>query len=334
MQIGRRNSLSRIEIGTVICLGCGAIVGRLCADDLPTIAFRERPNQIEIMAQDIPLATYVFQDAQISRPYFAHVKTLDGIRVTRNYPPVAGVDRMDHPTFHPGIWLSFGDLAGNDYWRLKAGVVQAGIIEHPHGEPGRGSFAVRNRYLDPRDDTKTTCEEECRFQFVVQNGGYLLTWDSTFHSDHAIAFGDQQEMGLGFRVATPLRVESTTKEGIPAGSGTILDSEGRRNEHEVAGNAADWCDYSGTLAGRRVGITIFCHPDNFRPSWLHARDYGLLTANPFGRAAFHHGEPSSVVVEAGDKLRLRYGVFVHSGPAESQLDLATAYREYVAISKQ
>ena len=73
-------------------------------------------------------------------------------------------------------------------------------------------------------------------------------------------------MGLGVRVTTPIAV----KQG-----GTMLDAMGRRNEHEVWGNAADWCDYSGTVDGRHAGITIMCDPQNFRPSWLHARDYGL-----------------------------------------------------------
>jgi hypothetical protein len=57
--------------------------------------------------------------------------------------------------------------------------------------------------------------------------GYLLRWQSTFRSsDHAFTFGDQEEMGLGLRVATPLMV---TK------GGTIVNNEGRRNEAEVWG---------------------------------------------------------------------------------------------------
>ena len=101
---------------------------------------------------------------------------------------------------------------------------------------------------------------------------------------------------------------------------------------QIWGNSADWCDYSGTMAGQRVGMTIFCHPDNFRPSWFHARDYGLLEANPFGRQAFGKGEKSSVVVKPGEKLRLRYGVLIHSGPQDSQPDLAAAYQDYLQLA--
>ena len=154
----------------------------------------------------------------------------------------------------------------------------------------------------------------------------MLEWDSTFTSEREFTFGDQEEMGLGFRVATPLRASRTAEAGVPAGNGEIRDAEGRVNEAGVWGHSADWCDYSGEIDGQRVGMTIFCHPENFRPSWFHARDRGLLVANPFGRAAFHQGEPSSVVVKPGESFRLRYGILVHATPADGEpADIAAAY---------
>jgi hypothetical protein len=119
---------------------------------------------------------------------------------------------------------------------------------------------------------------------------------------------------------------------LPAGTGTILNANGRKNEAQVWGHAADWCDYSGTIAGERVGIAIFCHPENFRPSWFHARDYGLLVANPFGRRAFGEGETSTVVVKPGESLRLRYGVLLHAGPLGRELDLKAAYADYLELA--
>jgi hypothetical protein len=168
---------------------------------------------------------------------------------------------------------------------------------------------------------------------LARPAGHLLVWDSTFPSDNEFAFGDQEEMGLGFRVATPLRVEQKSEVDLPPGNGTILDSEGRKNGDEVWGNSAQWCDYSGTMAGQRVGMTLFCHPENFRPSWFHARDYGMLEANPFGRQAFGKGEKSSVVIKPGEKMRLRYGVLLHSGAEGSRPDLPAAYADYVKVAE-
>jgi Family of unknown function (DUF6807) len=303
------------------------------AEDASEVAFQREPGKVQITIGGKPVALYVFEDSEITRPYFAHVHAPDGLQVTRNYPPVAGQDSMDHSTFHPGIWLAFGDLSGSDSWRLRAPVVQESFIEEPGGGPGRGSFAVRNRYLDQEDNDKVVCKEQCKYTISARPAGYLLTWDSTFSSDDEFYFGDQEEMGLGFRVATPLRVEAGDGS-IPPGNGTMMDAKGRKNGAEIGGNSSAWCDYSGTLAGQHVGMTLFCYPDNFRPSWFHARDYGFLEANPFGRAAFHKGEPSKVVVKPGEKLRLRYGILIHSGPEDSSPDLSAAYQDYLEVAGQ
>jgi hypothetical protein len=301
------------------------------ANDKAAVKFVEKPGKVEIFIGGAPVATYVYEDAEITRPYFAHVHAPSGVQVSRNQPPVAGKDRMDHPTFHPGIWLAFGDIAGNDYWRLKARV-ESVMAEKPHEKDGIGTIVVQNRYLAADDPKQVICTEVCEFTIAPRPGGYLLTWDSTFNSDHEFYFGDQEEMGLGIRVATPLRVE-VADPALPPPTGTMTDSAGRKNGAEIGGNTADWCDYSGTLDGRHVGMTVFAHPDNFRPSWWHARDYGFLAANAFGRAAFKKGEPSKVVVKPGEELRLRYGVLIHESDLGAAPDLAAAYEDYLVTSR-
>jgi len=282
-------------------------------------------GEIAVKIDGSPIAIYVYEDPEISRPYFAHLRAPGAPQVSRNHPPIEGKDRSDHGTYHPGLWMSFGDISGNDYWRLAARVEH---VDHDVA-PGENSFTVRNRYLDQQDPTKTVCEEVCTYTIMVRPTGYLLLWDSTFSSDREFYFGDQEEMGIGFRVATPIRVETDAAGGMPAGNGTMIDSEGRLNGEQIWGNAADWCDYSGTLKGQHVGMTLFCHPKNFRPSWFHARDYGLLEANPFGREAFGKGEKSRVPVQPGEKFRLRYGVFVHASPQGQSPNFAEEYVNYV-----
>jgi hypothetical protein len=295
------------------------------------IEFVEGTSRIAIVIDGLPIAVYYFHDDNIPRPFFAHVRAPNGVQVTRHHPPIEGQDSVDHATYHPGIWMSFGDISGSDYWRLAAPVRHVALVERPTGGAGKGTFAVHNQYLDQKDTGKVVCDELARYTFLMRPEGYLILWDSTFSSDHAFTFGDQEEMGIGFRVATPLRAEYS-KGGLPPGNGTILDAKGRKNGDEVWGNAAEWCDYSGTIAGAHVGITIFCHPENFRPSWFHARDHGLLEANPFGRQAFGKGEKSSVTVKPGEKLRLRFGILIHSGMSQSKPDLGAAYKDYLVIA--
>ncbi len=69
-------------------------------------------------------------------------------------------------------------------------------------------------------------------------------------------------------------------------------------------------------------MTILCHPDNFRPSWMHARNYGLIAANPFGRKAMQKGASSKVVVKKDETLRLRFAILIHDKKQDSDEALA------------
>lgn len=262
-------------------------------------------------------------DGKTPRPFFENLHAPGGQRLTRHRPLREG-DLTDHAEMHPGLWLAFGDLSGHDGWRLKARVKHDGFLEPPRAAPGHGSFAVRHRYLANGSEA-TVCVETFRFRILARPFGTLLLWDSVFQSESDdVAFGDQEEMGLAVRMHTPLQVRG--------GGGRLLNSRGQRNEKEVWGQTADWCDYSGSHQQRWSGITLMPHPGNFRPSWFHARDYGLLVANPFGRRAFTKGERSRIVVNKGESFRLRFGVLLHDGPTESSLDLSAAFADYVKLA--
>src|SRR5687767_13101658 len=87
------------------------------------VSFKLAPKgsglQIALGAQ--PIANYTYAgDVKISRPFFHKVRLPGGPQLTRNHPPIPGKDATDHDTMHPGIWLAFGDVNGEDTWRNKA----------------------------------------------------------------------------------------------------------------------------------------------------------------------------------------------------------------------
>jgi len=288
----------------------------------PAVSFAKEDGRVHIRIGGTDVATYVFHDEQVPRPYFAPVRTRSGIQVTRRHPPVPDQDATDHTGLHTGIWLSFGDLSGCDYWRLKARTEHVRFLEEPAGHDSRKGFTILNRYLTV-DGRSVVAEETCRYAVHLVDRGWLLEMTSEFRpGDRELVFGDQEEMGLGIRVATPLAVDR--KQG-----GRILDSAGRRNGAEVWGKTAEWCDYSGPLNGRWTGLTVLSDPANFRLSWNHARDYGFLAVNPFGRRAFTKQEASRVTVPSGQSLRLRFGVVIHESAAETEYSPAAAYRAFL-----
>lgn len=312
--VHRRPSMVAAAIVVISC-SSGRV---LRADDgvAPSLSLVRGSDDVRIHIDGRPFATYVFADETITRPYFCNLHAPGGRLVTRPLP-ITKDDLQDHPQMHPGLWLAFGDLSGEDYWRLKSPVQHVEFIEEPRGEAGRGTFAVRNRYL-AREDRRIVCEEVCRFTILADETTTTILWDSTFRPvGEPIVFGDQEEMGLGVRMAS--RIAESAGQG-----GLLTNSEGATTATKVWGQPAAWCDYSGEVDGRPAGITIVGHPRNVRTNWWHARDYGFMAANLFGRAAMQQGSPSRIEVPLGEEFRLRYAVIVHVGRPGGDYDPAAA----------
>ena len=289
------------------------------------ISFKKGAGCVEIFLNSQKITTYVYDDEKILRPFFTNLKTPDGVQVTRNHPPRKGIDPEDHDTMHPGLWLAFGDISGSDFWRNKARVKHIEFINEPSTDKGIGAFSVKNHYLVADN---ILCAEVSTFTIIPRPNGWLLLWQSQFTAKNtAFYFGDQEEMGLGVRVATPLMVKS--KKG-----GRILDSRGRKNEKQIWGNESPWCDYGGPLDGKHIGITIMSHPDNFRQPRWHVRDYGLMLANPFALKAFNAGKPDKTHVQPDKPFTLNFGILIHSSKSDPKDNLAGAYKNYLKLQKK
>lgn len=291
------------------------------AEPAPTVTLKQEADRVVITAGDQPLAVYVHGDPALPRPYFCLVNTLGGVQVTRNHPPdpVLNKDNDDHPDFHPGVWLAFGDAAGCDFWRNKARVRHAGFIGSLEEGAGRARFAVENRYEGPDGPLFT---ETCVYSIILGGGGWFLICDSTFTAEKEFSFGDQEEMGLGLRLNTPLTVKF--------GGGRIVNSDGGENEKGTWGRQALWCAADGNGGKDRAGAAIMPFPSNFRKSWFHSRDYGLLVANPFGKKAMTAPDDKSVPadttpVAGATAFRLGFGLFVYDGAP----DLEKAYGSFL-----
>ncbi len=303
-----------------LCLCSATSICR--ADDDGKITFRQQSGKIVICVDDKTIATYVYEDPQILRPYFTGLKAPSGVQVTRHHPPRKGVDADDHATMHPGLWLAFGDISGNDFWRNKSRVKHAGFIREPYVDSKHAGFTVQNQYMA---NEEIVCEETCKITILSRPAGYLILWNSEFNSDRkSFYFGDQEEMGLGVRLATPIVVKN--KKG-----GRILDDKGNVNEKNIWGKPSLWCDYAGPIDDVFAGVMIMPDPDNFAPCRWHVRDYGFMTANPFGKKAFNLGAPGKVVVNKGKPFCLSFGILLHGSSDGELINFDAAYKDYLKL---
>jgi hypothetical protein len=80
---------------------------------------------------------------------------------------------------------------------------------------------------------------------------------------------------------------------------------------------------------------VFDDPTNPYPSCWHVRGYGLMAANPFGRAKRANfpgvkGSNDLVRLEKGKHLTFRYGMLLHTGDAfDGQVE--PHYQRYVKL---
>jgi putative membrane-bound dehydrogenase-like protein len=269
--------------------------------DISPLSVVEKPDRLVISQSGAMIGEFVFAHPEIRRPFFANLRAPGGIPVTRAWPPVEGVDATDHADMHPGVWLAFGDVGGQDFWRNKAAMKHEGFAAPPEWKGDHLGFATVSSLL--ASDGTRMARMRCDFTLAPKGHELHLGWAAAVTPEiDGFYFGDQEEMGFGVRMATPL---------IEKNGGLVTSSTGRTTARETWGQPAEWCEYSRTANGIRVGARVIPDPANLRPSWWHNRDYGVFVANPFGRKAMKQGEESRVEVKKGGTYRLGFTVVLY-----------------------
>jgi len=286
----------------------------------PGFAWQQTPDRLSITHAGRPVTDYVFRDATILRPHFQNLRAPSGVQVTRNHPSTAG-EPADHATMHPGLWLAFGDISGQDFWRNKARIEHLAFSTLPVLQDGKLTFATGNRLL--ASDGSLLGTQESRFTLARSgDSAFVLTWSAEIRGEgRELVFGDQEEMGLGVRVATEL----TEKNG-----GLVVNSDGLKGAKTAWGKRADWATYSREIDGRIRGAAIFPARTNPHPTWWHSRDYGVIVANGFGQRVLPPAGAGKLVVPAGEALKLSYGILLFDTPAAVPIDFVKVDRDYQA----
>jgi hypothetical protein len=289
-------------------------------------SFERHADRIDVACDGVAVGTYLHEHTQLTRPAWVNLRSATGRQISREFP-AADPENNDHPLFHPGLWISYGHLDGYDFWRLASPTLHNRFLTEPAvSEEGGLTFEVRNRYVTASHGT-FLCMEDVKYSLSRSEAGMLLTVDIHYRNpDRDFYFGDQEESGIGIRLASAFRVDT--------GTGRILNDQGDENGAGVWGKEARWVDFSATFDGARAGVLFIMHPDNPRPCWMHARDYGLVVANPFPRQPAERAEPYvQTWVPKGEIFRLRFGMLMYDIASDS-IDHEAEYASYVQGTRE
>lgn len=306
-------------------LGCCAamiVVGGLAA--AAEMQVERAVDRVVVTVDGGPFTAYVF--AGHRKPILFPVIGPGGAAMTRSWPLVEGVagEPHDHP-HHESIWFTHGAVNGVDFWashprgdapphRADNRIEHVELVACNGGPVAR--IETRNRWV--KADGTVVCTDSRTVQFTADAEVRTIDYAVTMHADHGpVVFGDTKEGTFGLRV--PATLQTKDANGSRGAAGHIVNAAGQRDA-DAWGKAARWVAYWGPVDGRTVGVAIGDHPANLRhPSHWHARDYGLVAANPFGLHDFTGAPQGSgdYTLPAGASRTFRYLVVLHEGDAET-----------------
>lgn len=291
-----------------------------------------KENTIRVEVDGKLLTEYLYKTAD--RPFFYPVVGSSGVNMTRNWPMNdSNKDEQTDHRHHRSLWFVHGDVNGYDFWSEGKGhrVEHQDFMEvESSGDSGvitSSSLWVADATGDKR---KVVCSDTRTHRFYASDSTRMIDIEITMHASHGkIVLGDTKEGCMAIRVAPTMRLKGKV------GKGHIVNSEGVR-DNSAWGKRAAWCDYYGPVDGKTVGVAIFDHPENPRhPTWWHARNYGLMAANPFGIHYFEKNpdkHAGDMEIPDGESRTWRYRVYIHEGD-EKQGRVAEAYAEFAGAGK-
>ncbi len=303
--------------GLMLWLGWSAVMGQ------ERVAFTEGRDRIEVKIGGRPAAVYYYGGDWL-KPFLHEVRASSGAVVTRGYPVTKNAGESSDHFWHHGIWYGHGDINGVDFWREFTGDPKEDAKFKlpigrfvPKGRPvlksgvRSGTITADYDLLAPEKKILGTIRQS--FTFHREGGETIIDADIRILANRGITLrmGDTEEGSFGLRFNDAFRQDR---------GAVLTNSSGLVGTENVWGKRATWVDYSTTISGEKVGLTIFDHPLNPKhPTFWHARGYGLCGVNPFGEHDFLNDKTrdGSLTIPAGGDLRFRYRVVIHPGSVDS-----------------
>jgi hypothetical protein len=293
----------------------------------PNVRFEHADKKLKVFLGDQHFTTFDY--GSHDKPILYPILGPGQVGMTRNWPMKDDVvgEAHDHP-HHKSMWITH-EISGVDFWGEKGGEVQTATIEAEFVGKPKNVFRATSLWVK-KSDGKTLLTDQTAYRFGGDKNSRWIDCTITYRADHGdITFDDTKEGLFAIRTHPDLRLNARPAQGVAEVFGTAVNSEGVSGK-EIWGKNAKWLLYQGPIDGKPMSIAMFDHPENLRhPTTWHARDYGLVTANPFGLHHFLGKEKGSGAyrLKDGETLTLRYRVEFLNGLATPE-EIESRYRAF------
>ncbi len=313
---------------SLIAFFFGSSTAFISADDHGEITVKKNGKKVTVKIDGKLFTEYLFEGN--NKPILYPIIGPGEVPMTRNYPMKKDVpnEASDHP-HHRSLWFTHGAVNNISFWHegKNAGTqVHSGFEKLAGGK--KGIIKTKNLWKGPKGNTVLT---DVRTITISKDGdSRVIDYEVTMHASNGkVVLGDTKEGTMGIRTNSLLRLKKDDRRGVKKVTGKALNSGGQK-DRSLWGKRAAWVDYWGEVDGKTVGIAIFDHPKNPRhPTWWHARDYGLVAANPFGVHDFERKKPGTgdMTIEDGKKITFKYRFIFHKGNAD-QAKIGEKYKSF------
>lgn len=291
-----------------------------CAGSLSArVSISESPQGFRIEIDGEWLGDYRTRGS--TKPILYPLNGPGGVALTRTVPPPSS--DSDH-LHHESLWYAHGDINGHDLWRQIPGTGRVEVTDVLGVSSGETEGTIRTRQRLLAADGKVLGTDERELRVDSRHDCRVLDYTITWIASHGqLHLGATKEGAMGIRVSDSLRADKA--------GGRVVNAAGETNGNVIR-HRAPWVDFNGQIAGETFGIALLDHPSNpLHPPWWLAREYGLLSANPFGGHELG-GIPeteSEIRIPAGERLTFRYRIVLHRGD-EKSAHIARLFAEYAA----
>ena len=288
------------------------------------VEFVQGDDKIDVLFGGDLFTSYMYS-TELTKPILYPIHSPTGIVMNRGFPfvEVEG-ESKDHP-HHTGVFFTVDEVNGNAFWNTATPPPQIVNVEvtEQKGGAGEGTLAAILHWNGVSG--KTLLEENRTMVFIPGSEVNIIDFTMTLTAKEKVVIKDTKEGMFAIRTAHWLRERG--------GTGKYLSSNGDEGAKNVWAKRAKWVALQGDKDGHQVGIAIFNHPESFNyPTYWHARDYGLFSANPLGQAVFQkaRGEeptPIDLTLEPGDSRLFKFRMLIYEGH-KTQEQLEQLYLQY------
>jgi hypothetical protein len=305
----------------------------------------EANKKMDVSVNGKYFTSLIYPD-DMEKPVLYPIITVSGKEITRGYPlNPRPFERTDHP-HHVGLWFSFGDVNGLDFWNNSFAI-------KPEDKPRYGSIKFRKiEEMDPKSGKLVTTSD-----WVDFNNNVLLNEKTTYFfgendsirtieriteliARQQVTFTENKEGLIGMRMDRAFEEPSDKPEKFLDAQGNVtevpvLNNEGvngvYRNAEglkggDVWGKRSRWVALRAEKEGEVITVVILDHPQNPNyPGWSHARGYGLFAHNNLaGKAVDKGGQPVKLELQPGEKIVFKHKVVIGGDLADERINTFSA----------